>query len=260
MNNGNENKLTEDDIRVLLGLYENPEGIEVDTAIKIEYKPETQKTEQSKQYYHKVNHNLNGGIFSWVFSIVKTLTLFILIFSFTFGVLNYPALLLKARYFWEVEQNNQDWSNKVVVTPTALPTTNESFLIIPKIAVKVPIVWNIPNEETLAALENGVAHFAGTALPGQTGNVFISGHSSYYWWNEGGYKEVFALLEDINIGDRITVDYRGTIFTYEVFDKKVVKPDDLEVLDQPNDRILSLMTCVPVGTNINRLVVIARQI
>lgn len=254
-----ENKLTEEDIRVLLGLSENSlENAEVRVPVKVEIKPQSPKTENPAKYYNKVKHQVNGGILSWILNIAKTLGLFILIFTFSFGVLNYPALILKARYFWEVQQQKKDWSTKVA--PTILPTSNESFLIIPKIAVKAPIAWNIPNEQTLPALESGVAHFAGTALPGQAGNIFISGHSSYYWWNEGGYKEVFALLENVNIGDKITIDYKGTIYNYEVFDKKVVKPDNLEVLNQSNDKILSLMTCVPVGTNLNRLIVIAKQI
>jgi len=252
-----EKKLTEDDIRNLLGI-----GLDFDTQkkeaeVKIEYHPEKPK-EDSSQYYNKVKIKISGGPIAWILNTIKTLSLFIIIFTLSFTALNYPALWLNAKYFLEVKQQKQDWSKKIVVDPK--PISNESFLIIPKIAVKVPVTWNVPSEETLPALEKGVAHFKGTALPGEVGNVFISGHSSYYWWNEGGYKEIFALLGEMQVGDKITIDYRGTIYNYEITETKVVKPEDIEVLDQPNDHILSLMTCVPVGTNLNRLIVIAKQI
>lgn len=239
-----DKKLTEEDIRLLFKSEDKITDSNSHTSVPIKYEKKQAK-------------DLKIPKTSWVFSLIKTLGLFILIFSFSFGIINYPALYLKARYFFDVKTNN---NLTPVPTPTPTPTSNESFLIIPKIAVKVPIIWNVPGDETVPALQNGVAHFSGTALPGQIGNVFISGHSSYYWWDDGKYKEVFALLEEMEKGDRITVDYKGIIYTYEVSEKKVVKPNDVDVLNQQNERILSLMTCVPVGTNLNRLIVIAKQL
>jgi sortase (surface protein transpeptidase) len=53
----------------------------------------------------------------------------------------------------------------------------------------------------------------------------------------------------------------GKRYVYKVFDKKVVRPDDISVLGS-TDRTstFTLITCDPPGTSINRLVVIGEQI
>lgn len=141
------------------------------------------------------------------------------------------------------------------------PRTEESRVIIPKIRVNAPIAWSDSRSETamLDALKTGIAHFPGTALPGQYGNSFITGHSSYYSWAEGDYKSIFALLHKMNIGDDITIWHEGQEFVYRIYDSFVVTPDNLDVLDQiPGEKILTVMTCTPIGTNTNRLIYRAR--
>lgn len=147
---------------------------------------------------------------------------------------------------------------------------NNDTIFIPKINVTSPIVWDSPVDEAtmLNNLKFGVVHYKGTAKPGEKspdsdgyGNVFISGHSSYYWWDDGKYKTVFANLDSIEVGDEIAVGYNDKVFIYKVFEKVVVNPDDLGVVKQDTDKHrLSLMTCVPIGTNINRLIVRASLI
>jgi sortase A len=136
-------------------------------------------------------------------------------------------------------------------------------LSIPRLGKKVPIIWNSPYEDDamLANLQKGVVHYIGTALPGEgKGPIFISGHSSYYWWDKGKYKTVFANLNKIENGDKIQIKYNDKIYTYEVFDKVVVMPENIEELQSMNEPVLKLMTCVPVGTNQKRLIIKAREI
>jgi len=136
------------------------------------------------------------------------------------------------------------------------------MIYIAKIGKKAPVVWNsAPDEQTmLNNLHNGVVHYAGTALPGSgKGPIFISGHSSYYWWDSGKYKTVFATLDKLATGDEIKINYENTVYTYKVYDKQVVLPDQVDVLKPTNEPVLALMTCVPVGTNLKRLIVWARQ-
>lgn len=187
---------------------------------------------------------------------LRFLGVFIICFAISFTVANAPALILKTRYFWQVDVQNQNWG-----TNTAPVVVNkESRLNIPKIGVDAPIIWNVPEEKIIDTLENGLAHYEGTALPGQIGNVFITGHSSYYVWAGGSYKEIFALLNKLESGDKIYLSYNGVQFTYEVVGQKVVSPDNVSVLDQTNDYTLSLMTCTPVGTNLRRLIITAKQV
>jgi LPXTG-site transpeptidase (sortase) family protein len=142
-------------------------------------------------------------------------------------------------------------------------------VIIPRINKNVPVVgvssenlikrdWNALEKEIQAALKDGVVHYPGTAQPGQNGNVVITGHSSYFAWDPGLFKDVFALLHDVNIGDTVIMYYNQKKYVYKVFDKKVIMPDQVDVLTQGGDNRLTLITCTPVGTNLKRLVILAR--
>jgi len=144
-------------------------------------------------------------------------------------------------------------------------------IIIPRINQNIPIVrvssdsllrrdWNTLEDEMQAALQEGVVHYPGTSLPGNGGNTVITGHSSYFPWDPGRFKDVFALLHDVEIGDKIVVYYNQDKYIYEISDIETVSPDNIEVLKQTPDDKLTLITCTPVGTNVNRLIVKARPI
>ncbi len=158
-------------------------------------------------------------------------------------------------------------SRQVTATPIVGTATNvgpESKIIIPKINLEVPIVFDLNTTEekdVQAGLEHGVVHYSTSANPGQDGNVVIVGHSSNNILNKGKYKFAFVLLKRLEVGDTISINKGGIRYTYAVYDKKIVKPTDVEVLGtaaKPNS--LTLITCDPPGTSVNRLVVIAEQI
>lgn len=188
--------------------------------------------------------------------------LFLAIFILTFILINFSAISKKFQYFWQVQLFHNPY-NKAVATPTPVSTfdpASPAKIVIPKIGVEAPIIWNVPEDQVDEKLLEGVAHSQGTALPGQKGNVFITGHSSYYIWSDSAYKDVFALLENLSPDDKIYVQYQGENFEYEVAESKVVSPGELSVMNQGDSYNLTLMTCVPIGTNLNRLIIIANQI
>lgn len=144
-------------------------------------------------------------------------------------------------------------------------------IIIPRINQNVPVVrvpedkllqrdWTALEGQIQDALRHGVVHFPGTALPGQDGNVVITGHSSYFPWDPGRFKDVFALLHQVDIGDQVVVYHDQVKYTYQIYEKKVVKPSEVEVLTQKGDNRLTLITCTPVGTALNRLVLLAKPV
>ena len=142
-------------------------------------------------------------------------------------------------------------------------TLGDNELVIPKIDVHAPVIWDSSFDEKimLANLQKGVVHYGGTDLPNPTtGNVFITGHSSYYWWDKGQFKTVFALLDQLKTGDQVALTYQQQVYVYQVFDSKVVKPTQVDVLNTSEKPILSLMTCTPVGTSLNRLIVRANLV
>lgn len=138
-------------------------------------------------------------------------------------------------------------------TPITLPRNR---LIIPKIRVDAPIVWNADPGYILSDLQKGVAHYRGTALPNsQAGNVFITGHSSGFLWDRSPYTTVFATLDKLVAGDLIAITTENEEYIYRVNGSVVVRSSETSVLGQTNAPTLSLMTCVPVGTNLRRLIV-----
>lgn len=189
-------------------------------------------------------------------TILKFIGIFLLIFAISFSIINAPALMQKMKYFWDVDYRNNSWAQ----TPVAAPQKNQSRLIISHIKVDVPIIWNVSEDQITENLQNGVVHYRGTAMPGQDGNIFITGHSSYYIWAPGSYKDVFALLNKLSAGDKIYLQYDGNNFVYEVEKLSVVNPDRMDVLAQSPGKTLTLMTCVPIGTDLKRLIVIAKQV
>jgi LPXTG-site transpeptidase (sortase) family protein len=187
-----------------------------------------------------------------------------------FVVANFSSIYNKVEYSFRAQDrasltnlpNITTFGNSGPTLTGTLPDMAENTVYIPKISITAPIIWNVANvpEKTTATLENGVIHLAGTALPGQIGNIFITGHSSNYIWAKGNYKTVFALLPDLVIGDQVYIKYAGTIYIYKINNKSTVKPDNLSVLKQGNDSTLSLVTCWPIGTSLYRMVLTANQI
>lgn len=149
----------------------------------------------------------------------------------------------------------------VTATSKQAQTATDFYLSIPSLNISAPVVADVDgnNKEVyFKALQNGVAQYKGTAKPGEGGNIFIFGHSSYYAWDPGHYKEIFKNLEDIKIGAEIEITYRGKEYKYKVTQTKVVKPTDISSLAPTSSEQLTLMTCVPPGTTTNRLIVVAR--
>ncbi len=137
--------------------------------------------------------------------------------------------------------------------------SDEPSMIIPSLEIKVPITFTSSTNEgqILEDLKDGLSHRAGTAMPGGKGNVFITGHSSGYPWEEGNYNQVFISLNNLEKGDIIFIDYKAKRYTYRIKEKKIVRPDDISVMNQTDSYSLTTMTCYPPGTILRRLVVIS---
>ena len=101
-----------------------------------------------------------------------------------------------------------------------------------------------------------------TALPGQGGNIVLSGHH-----NIKG--EVFRYTIDLNVGDIITIYLGDQPYKYAVVDKFIVKdkgePDAIrrenaKWIGPFNEERLTLVTCWPYTNNTHRAIVIARPV
>jgi len=101
-------------------------------------------------------------------------------------------------------------------------------------------------------LRRAVGHIAGTALPGEDGNVGLAGHRDTF----------FRSLRGIRRGDEIRLVTADDAFLYRVFETRVVGPADTSVLASDGAPSLTLVTCWPfkyVGHAPKRFVVRARR-
>jgi sortase A len=156
-------------------------------------------------------------------------------------------------------------NTSIIIDPTTTAVGPEPKIIIPKINVEIPIIFDEPSIDERAvqnALERGVLHYATTSNPGETGNGAIFGHSSNNILNKGKYKFAFVLLKRLENGDTFIVQKDGKRYVYRVFDKKTVKPEAVNILSETGGKgsTFSLITCDPPGTTLNRLVVTGEQI
>jgi LPXTG-site transpeptidase (sortase) family protein len=153
---------------------------------------------------------------------------------------------------------------------TPVPSSIEDRISIPSLEINAPLIapelglealksedWNELEEEIRSSLLQGVVHYPGTANPGKKGNFFVTGHSSNVFWETSVWNTIFALLPQIEIGNEIVVTKDQREYTYIVTEIKEVSPKDVAVLSQGDEHEMTIMTCTPVGTTLNRLVVTA---
>lgn len=190
-----------------------------------------------------------------------------LLFVVILILLSYTISLSLYRHF--KKDNDPNLSN---LTPPAsrygsvvnVPNQPKSYtLIIDQLKISAPIILNVNGSDKktyLAALVNGVAQMAGSALPGGSGNTVIFGHSSFWADKPGNYKTVFAHLNKLKRGDTISIKNGNQVLNYSVAENKIVSPTDVSVINQDlSQHLLTLITCWPPGTIDQRLVVVAKM-
>jgi LPXTG-site transpeptidase (sortase) family protein len=164
--------------------------------------------------------------------------------------------------------DTSDWSYRKNAIPYSVDKSRDSYLVVPKIWMVVPI--SVPSDEELMDyrdkksdlnqilryFESGVFAHPSSANPG-SGNYVIAGHSSNFTSNKWRYKTIFAtLLAQSSTGDSIYIyvnRWGGEYgyYRYEISDLLQADPKDpkdLWVIDQTDDPTLTLYTCLPVGT------------
>lgn len=145
------------------------------------------------------------------------------------------------------------------------PVDRQFGVVIEKIGVNAPVVADVAVSDEQAykeALKYGVAHASSSAYPSkEPGNVYLFAHSSLNFWELGKYAQVFNLLRKLQPGDTVHVFYEGSDFKYRVVNMERYKGFNTYALARPViEPLLTLQTCDPPGTTLNRLVVTAKLI
>lgn len=153
--------------------------------------------------------------------------------------------------------------NKVKEEKVISPIDEDFSIIIPKLGINTKIIEDVdPYDSAIyqQALSKGIAHAKGTSLPDLEGNTFLFAHSSDNFYNANRFNSVFYLLHHLENDDIFYIVYKGEKYKYSVVGKKVVDPTDTKYMKNYSDieQSVTLMTCWPAGTTINRLVVVAK--
>ena len=159
-----------------------------------------------------------------------------------------------------------DPQNIIVDASTDVAVSSESRIIIPKINVDAPVVYGAASDtkSQSEAMKRGVSHFSipgASAVPGQVGNAVFAAHSSNDAFAAGDYKFVFAQNEKLVKGDVIYMNYNSKRYTYKITSTEVVMPTEVSKVQLTTDKpMLTLVSCVPLGTAEKRLLIFAEQI
>jgi sortase A len=117
-------------------------------------------------------------------------------------------------------------------------------IAIPKLGLSMVVVEGTGE----AQLQAGPGHYPGTPLPGEAGNAAIAGHRTTYL-------HPFYSLDALVAGDPIIVTTLQGIFLYHVVSSQAVDPTDVAVVGPTSTPQLTLTTCNPRYSAVQRLVV-----
>ena len=120
---------------------------------------------------------------------------------------------------------------------------------IPRLGISVFVIEGTGTK----ALRRAAGHIAGTALPGQPGNVGISAHRDTF----------FRPLRNVRVHEIITLTTKRGEYRYRVVSTRIVDPADVSVLNSSTNQVLTLVTCYPfyfVGSAPDRFIVRAERI
>ena len=106
-----------------------------------------------------------------------------------------------------------------------------AVLRVPKIGLEVPV---LPGTDEVT-LNRAVGTIAGTAVPGEVGNVGIAGHRDGF----------FRGLKDVVTGDRLELETLAGNQEYRVTSIRIVDPAAVEVLAPTLLPAVTLVTCYP---------------
>lgn len=154
--------------------------------------------------------------------------------------------------------NSQATVNKLTSTK---PTVGENRLYIPQINVDVAIVPINGNEQV--ALEKGAINRSPSSGNPQTGGNFVLAAHRFSLGltpSQTRAKSPFYHMDKLRSGDQFFIDYGGTRYVYEVFDKQRVDENDTSIESRTDSARVTLYTCELTGPKDGREVVYAKPV
>lgn len=128
-------------------------------------------------------------------------------------------------------------------------TDVRGVIVIPKIELEMPIL----NSASQASLQNGAGIIESEKEFG-INNVGVAGHRG------ATYGKQFNRLNELTQNDVIEVKTKTMTYEFVVVDSFIVDQREVDVLDDQDEAILTLVTCTPIGAKnpTDRLIVQAK--
>lgn len=125
------------------------------------------------------------------------------------------------------------------------------YIRIPKMDIELPILLGA----NATNMKKGAVHLTETSYPigGENTNSVIAAHRGY------GKALLFRNIDKLEKGDKIYIQNFREELVYEVYEIKLVTPDDISELSiQDGEDIITLITCHPYRVNTQRYIVKAK--
>lgn len=148
----------------------------------------------------------------------------------------------------EIPEHLRRWLQPAASVPT-LPISAQAAaqpatrIVIPSIQVDVPVGEGTDWE----ALKYRVGHQPGTANPGQRGNMVLAAHNDVYG-------EIFRYLPRVPVGETVTVYAGQEAFQYRITERRIITPDQAEVMLPTTGATVTLISCYPYLIDTHRIV------
>ena len=123
----------------------------------------------------------------------------------------------------------------VTVTEGASPAPLPTRLVIPTLALDLPVVPAEVKNGVWPTTRTGVSYLRSSPLPGDVGNTVIYGHN---------WASLLGNLKKVKPGEQLVV-YRGAVsYTYTIRFVGIVNPSDTYITESTPDQRLTLYTCI----------------
>lgn len=147
-------------------------------------------------------------------------------------------------------------------------------LSIPRLELQAPVLlpslkywqaknWDLLEEQMQIGMSQGLVAYPHSTAPSDKGALIVAGHSSPPDERaaKSPFGSIFSRLPELEVGDEISVMQNGRQVIFAIESKVVVPPSATKLLEQQNtDNILKLITCFPIGTTKDRMIITAKRV
>ena len=137
---------------------------------------------------------------------------------------------------------------------SGIETTDKTYLKIDRLLIDGKVNDGVSERESLL---NGFWRYPNYKKPSEDGTMVVFGHRRA---ELPPSKQTFYNLDKVKNGDQIEVGYEGKKYYYRVIDIKVIEPNDWDSLKNEDFKSIKLITCTPLGSDKNRIVVVGKMI